>query len=99
MASATELIMGGWGTKKIGANTSVDNAEIAGVFITEDVTGLKLFRAPQGNETTIQDVTTDHIHASTSPKAGDLIKGFGYNFWKVTVGSAGAATLIYDKKK
>ena len=98
MASDISLIMGGYGTKKIGAGVTIDNVEVAAVFVTEDAANLKLWRAPFAGETEIQEVTADHFNGTT-PKAGDLIKGFGYNFWKVSVGSAGAATLIYDKKK
>jgi hypothetical protein len=97
MASDISLIMGGYGTKKIGAGVTIDNVEVAAVFITEDAPNLKLWRAPFSGETGIQEVTTEHFN-STTPKAGDLIKGFGYNFWKIQVGSSGAATLIYDKK-
>jgi hypothetical protein len=98
MASDISLIMGGYGTKKIGANVTIDNVEVAAVYITEDAANLKLWRAPFANETEIQEVTNEHFNGTT-PKAGDLVKGFGYNFWKVSVGSSGAATLIYDKKK
>lgn len=98
MASDISLIMGGYGTKKIGAGVSIDNAEIAAVYITEDAPNLKLYRAPYLSETEMQDVTSDHFN-NTTPKVGDLIKGFGYNFWKVSIGASGAATLIYDKKK
>jgi hypothetical protein len=93
-ATALETIIGGKGTRAIGATISVDNVKVKAVFVREDAPNLKLYRERYAGEVADTEVTADHF-SGTTPKAGDLILGFGYNFKKVETGASGSVTLIF----
>lgn len=93
-ATATEIAIGGKGTKALGAGQSLDNLNVKAVFVREDAANLKLWRERFPGETTDTEVTANHF-VGTTPKAGDLILGLGYNFKKVETGAAGSVNLIY----
>lgn len=95
MSNIIQDITGGNGTKSIGATKTVDNAQIAAIYVREDCPNLQIFRERYGNESSDTDVTASHFDGTT-PKAGDYIRGFGYNFKKVVVGASGSVTLIYN---
>jgi hypothetical protein len=96
MSNILEDITGGKGTVCLGPGETLDNAKIAAIYVREDCPNLVITRERFANETTDTNVTTAHFK-STSPKAGDLIRGFSYNFKKVVVGASGSITVILDK--
>lgn len=95
MSNVMQDITGGNGTKCIGANQNSDGVIVAAIYVREDCPNLQIFRERYTGEGSDTDVTAAHF-AGTTPKAGDLIRGFGYNFKKIVVGSTGSVTLIYN---
>lgn len=95
-ATALETIIGGKGTLAIGAGVTKDNVKVKAVYVREDAPNLKLYRERYDGELADTEVTAQHF-SGTTPKAGDLILGFGYNFKKIENGAIGSVTLIYAK--
>jgi threonine dehydrogenase-like Zn-dependent dehydrogenase len=93
MATVQEVIIGGKGTICLGATKTLDDANAAAIYVREDAPNLQLFRERFEGETTDTEVTADHFDGTT-PKAGDLIRGLGYNFKKIVVGAAGSVAVI-----
>jgi hypothetical protein len=96
MSTIIEDITGGKGTKCLGANQTLDNVDVAAIYVREDCPYLAISRERYKGETSDTDVTGTHF-IGTTPKAGDLIRGFGYSFKKIVTGSTGSVTLIYNK--
>jgi hypothetical protein len=92
-ANAIEIAVGGKGTIALGANQSIDNAVISAIYVREDAPNLQIFRERAPGEVVDTDVTAAHF-VGTTPKAGDLILGNGYNFKRIVVGNAGSVTGI-----
>ena len=96
MSTIIQDITGGNGTKCLGANKTLDNVDVAAIYVREDCANLQIFRERFTGEGSDTDVTANHF-VGTTPKAGDLIRGFGYNFKKIATGATGSVTLIYNK--
>jgi hypothetical protein len=96
MSTIIEDITGGKGTKCIGPNKTVDGLNIAAIYVREDCPNLQIYRERTPGEGSDTEVTANHFDGTT-PKAGDLIRGFGYSFKKIVTGSTGSVTLIYNK--
>lgn len=95
-ATALETIVGGKGTLCIGAGVVKDDVKVKAVYVREDAPNLKLYRERYVGEVVDTEVTSNHF-SGTTPKAGDLILGFGYNFKKIETGVAGSVTLVHAK--
>jgi hypothetical protein len=96
MSNIVKDITGGQGTKCLGPSQTIDGVDVAAIYVREDCPNLVITRERFPGETTDTNVTADHF-VNTTPKAGDLIRGFGYTFKKIVTGSTGSVTLIYNK--
>ena len=95
MSTITQDITGGNGTKCLGATKTIDNVNVAAIYVREDCPNLAIFRERRPGESSDTNVTATHFDGAT-PKAGDFIRGFGYSFKRIEVGSTGSVTLIYN---
>jgi hypothetical protein len=91
--SIVKEIIGGQGTVFLGPNQTLDNVNAAAIYVREDCPNLAISRERVNAEASDTDVTSSHFF-NTTPKAGDLIRGRGYNFKKIVVGSTGSVTVI-----